>query len=208
MAVYPAIFAAIYNPILLSGEVAGMTKRRRALLSEAHGAVLEIGAGTGLNLKHYPAAVTDLTLTEPDASMFRRLTKAAGHRQPTPRLMQAGAETLPFDDDSFDTVVSTLVLCTVGDVAATLAEIRRVLRPGGHLLLIEHVESESARLSGAQNRLHRPWKAFACNCNCNLRTRDLLEAAGFAAAGLRAEKWGMMPPLVRPLIVGSLAAPA
>src|SRR5581483_685795 len=177
MSVYPSVFAAIYNPVLATGEMAGMGRMRSEVLAQAKGAVLEIGAGTGLNLRHYPAGVS-LTVTEPDAAMFRRLTKAAVDHPLQPRLVQAPAENLPFESDQFDTVVSTLVLCTVPDVPASLAEIRRVLKTGGRLLLIEHVRG--GRVLGAvQNRMHRPWKAFACGCNCNLATPDLLTAAGF-----------------------------
>ncbi|MGQ0467420.1 MAG: class I SAM-dependent methyltransferase [Sporichthyaceae bacterium] len=203
MPVYPKIFAAIYNPVMASGEFAGMRALRRRLLEQAQGTVLEIGAGTGLNLALYPDHVTDLTLTEPDAAMFAKLQKVAGGSLVQPRVVQAGAEKLPAADDSVDTVVSTMVLCTVPDLATSLAEIRRVLRPGGRLLLIEHVRSPG-RLGGAQDRLHGPWKAFACGCNCNLDTVGLLGAAGFDTAALRPATWKLMPPLVRPLVTGVL----
>jgi ubiquinone/menaquinone biosynthesis C-methylase UbiE len=205
MSFYPKVFAAIYNPILASGEVAGMKNLRRSLLADAKGSVLEIGAGTGLNLKHYPEAITDLTVTEPDEAMFRRLAKVAGKGGLEPKVVQAPAEKLPFPDDSFDVAVSTMVLCTVADVPATLAEIRRVVRPGGRLLLVEHVRSDGKRLGKVQDRAHSPWKAFACGCNCNLDTVSLLNAAGFDTAPLQAAKWKLMPPLIRPLVVGSLA---
>jgi ubiquinone/menaquinone biosynthesis C-methylase UbiE len=206
MAFYPSVFATIYNPILLSGEVSGMRRMRRELLAEAHGSVLEIGAGTGLNLRHYPGAVKELTITEPDDAMFARLSKAAASSALSPSVVQAPAEKLPFADDSFDTVVSTLVLCTVGDVPATLAEIRRVLRPGGKLLLIEHVQAaEGKKLRAAQNKLHDPWKSFACGCHCNLDTDQLLAAAGFDTVPLQRATWKLMPPLVRPLIVGAVS---
>jgi ubiquinone/menaquinone biosynthesis C-methylase UbiE len=203
MALYPKVFAAIYNPVLASGELAGMARMRAELLAEVQGAVLEIGAGTGLNLKHYPAG-TDLTVTEPDAAMFRKLTRAATDHPLRPLLVQAPAEHLPFEDSRFETVVSTLVLCTVGDVLAALGEIRRVLKPSGRLLLIEHVTG-GPLLGKAQNRLHRPWKAFACGCNCNLATPTLLQAAGFNTEPLRRAKWKLMPPLVRPLVHGGVA---
>ncbi|HZE65977.1 MAG TPA: class I SAM-dependent methyltransferase [Sporichthyaceae bacterium] len=207
MAFYPKVFATIYNPILASGELAGMRRMRHELLAEAHGSVLEIGAGTGLNLRHYPDAVKELTLTEPDAAMYAKLGKTTAGNPLQPRLVQAPAEHLPFEDDSFDTVVSTMVLCTVADPAASLAEINRVLRPGGKLLLIEHVQAdEGRRLRKAQNSLHRPWKAFGCGCNCNLDTDRLLAAAGFGTGGLQRGKWKLMPPLIRPLILGAVTA--
>ena len=205
--VWPKIFAAIYNPVLASGEVSGMRKLRKSLLAEASGSVLEIGAGTGLNLRYYPDTVTDLTVTEPDEAMFRKLSKAAKKAGRSPKVVQAPAEKLPFPDDSFDVAVSTMVLCTVGDVTATLSEIRRVVRPGGKLILVEHVKSDGPRLGKAQEKLHGPWKAFACGCNCNLDTVGLLAAAGFDPSSMRADKWRLMPPLVRPLMVGVLAVP-
>jgi ubiquinone/menaquinone biosynthesis C-methylase UbiE len=207
MALYPRLFATIYNPVLASGEWAGMRRMRRELVGQAAGSVLEIGAGTGLNLRHYSAAVTQLTLTEPEPAMLAKLRKAADGHRLQPRVVQAPAEQLPVGDDIVDCVVSTLVLCTVDAPAATLHQIRRVLRPGGKLLLIEHVQAaDGSALRGAQNRLHRPWKAFACGCNCNLDTEALLAAAGFDAAGLQRGTWKLMPPLVRPLIVGAVTA--
>jgi ubiquinone/menaquinone biosynthesis C-methylase UbiE len=205
MALYPRLFAAIYNPVLASGELAGMRRMRHDLVSQAHGAVLEIGAGTGLNLRHYSDAVKELTLTEPEDAMFAKVRRAAAGHRLEPRVVQAPAEHLPVEDNSVDFVVSTLVLCTVANPTATLTEIRRVLRPGGKLLLIEHVQAADGRaLRAAQNRLHRPWKAFACGCNCNLDTDSLLAAAGFNTAPLRGGKWKLMPPLVRPLILGAV----
>ncbi|MGQ0844880.1 MAG: class I SAM-dependent methyltransferase [Sporichthyaceae bacterium] len=204
MPVYPKIFAAVYNPILASGEVAGMRKMRQSLLADVKGSVLEIGAGTGLNLKHYPPGV-ELTVTEPDAAMAAKLEKAVGRSGLNPTVVQAPAEKLPFPDDSFDACVSTMVLCTVADVPAALAEIRRVVRTGGRLLLVEHVRSDGPKLGRVQDRAHSPWKAFACGCNCNLDTVSLLKAAGFDTAPLREAKWKLMPPLVRPLVVGALA---
>src|SRR5689334_5910296 len=124
------IGAAIYDPFLAAGERQGMAARRAALLSRARGEVLEVGAGTGLNVGHYPDAVTRLVLTEPVAPMARRLRSRAA-RRPGTEVVQARAEDLPVPSASVDTVVSTMVLCTVEDVDAALAEVVRVLRPGG-----------------------------------------------------------------------------
>ena len=120
--------ALIYDPILWLGECAGMRQQRRALVGQARGRVLEIGAGTGLNVAHYPAGLAELILTEPDEPMRRRLEKRADGRA---TLVSASADRLPVDDASLDTVVSTFVLCTVEDPEAALREIRRVLRPTG-----------------------------------------------------------------------------
>lgn len=208
VSVYGSVFTKIYDPFLALGERAGMRELRRSVVADATGAVLEIGAGTGLNLPLYPPSVKDLTLADPEPSMAARLREVAAADARQPVVVQTGAESLPFADDSFDTVVSTLVLCTVDDVAASLAEIRRVLRPGGRLLLIEHVRGEDGgTLAQWQDRLHGPWKAFGYGCNCNRDTRMLLDRAGFRTAALEPGRWPRMVPLVAPLIVGT-ATPA
>jgi SAM-dependent methyltransferase len=190
------VFALVYDPFLAAAERRGLAKERARLLSGLEGRVLEIGAGTGLNVPHYgPRA--DVVYTEPDPHMARRL------RGRGVEVVEAGAESLPFADASFDAVVSTLVLCTVPDVPATLAEVRRVLKPGGKLVFVEHVRAEpGSSLERWQNRLHGPWKAFACGCHCNRDLLSSLTAAGFEADVDRHE-WRFMPRIVRPVVSGS-----
>jgi ubiquinone/menaquinone biosynthesis C-methylase UbiE len=118
-------------------------------------------------------------------------------------ILDAPADHLPIDSGAVDTVVSTLVLCTVADLAATLAEIRRVLAPGGRLILIEHVRAANPRLRGWQDRLHGPWMAFAEGCHCNRDTVAALRDAGFGTAQLQVTRWKRMPPIVSPLVFGS-----
>jgi SAM-dependent methyltransferase len=162
--------------------------------------VLEIGAGTGLNVEHYPPA-TDVTYTEPNPHMAKRL-RARGVD-----VVEAGAERLPFADDSFDTVVSTLVLCTVRDVAASLGELRRVLAPGGRLLFLEHVRAApGSKLERWQDRLHGPWHAIAGGCNCNRDLLTSLAAGSFSVDELRSESWRFMLPIVRPVVIGAATA--
>jgi ubiquinone/menaquinone biosynthesis C-methylase UbiE len=199
--------AFIYDPFTWLGERRGMARRRRELLSAARGRVLEVGAGTGLNVPHYPAGIDELVLTEPVASMARRLERRAAMRAgELPRVVVAPAERLPFPDDAFDTVVSTLVLCTVPEPDRALAEIRRVLKPGGSLLFIEHVRSDAERWGRWQDRLERPWAAFASGCRCNRNTLDLLAANGMRVAKVDRRKWSGMPRVVRPLAIGSAEA--
>lgn len=200
---YERFSARIYDPFVWLGERRGMAQRRRDLLAAARGRVLEIGAGTGLNVRHYPAAVDELVLTEPVASMARRLERRAAKRERAPRVVVAPAERLPFPDDAFDTVVSTLVLCTVPEPDRALAEIRRVLKPGGTLLFIEHVRSDAERWARWQDRLERPWAAFASGCRCNRNTLDLMQASGMRVGKLDRRKWSGMPHVVRPLAIGS-----
>lgn len=192
----------IYDPFLRLGERCGMRDRRRELLAAAQGRVLEIGAGTGLNLPHYPDGLDELVVTEPVAGMRARLERRAARAGIEARIVAAGADELPFADDSFDTVVSTMVLCTVPDADAAIAEIRRVLRPGGRLLFIEHVVAESARLARWQHRLAAPWAAFADGCRCNRDTVGHLRAGGLRPLGVRQDAWKGMPRIVAPLVVG------
>ena len=194
-------FAGIYDPTLWVGERAGMRRHRRDLLAGARGRTLEIGSGTGLNLEHYPADLDGLVLAEPNPSMRKRLEKAMRRTRRDAQVIDAAAERLPFDDATFDTVVSTLVLCTVGAPDAALREIRRVLRPGGQLLFIEHVRSDSPRLARWQDRLARPWRRFAEGCHCNRATLELIDACGFRQQAHPAA-WRAMPPIVRPLVIG------
>ncbi|MDX6582823.1 MAG: hypothetical protein QOI10_2007 [Solirubrobacterales bacterium] len=210
MAGHP-IFAALYDRMTARAEHGGLGEMRAELLARASGRTVELGAGTGANAAHYPAAVTEAVFTEPDPHMARRLREklAAEPRSFRFEVAETGAEQLPFDDDSFDTVISTLVLCTVDDPDRTAAEIRRVLRPAGSLLLLEHVrDPDDGRLGGWQDRLESPWGWMAAGCHPNRETAATLAAAGFDVSRLSAAKLPKSPPLVRPLIRGSVKAPA
>ena len=195
------VFAAIYEPTLWIGEWAGMRRRRHDLVAQAQGRTLEIGSGTGLNLRHYPDDLEELVLAEPEAPMRKRLQRAARCLKRETRVIDAPAEQLPFADASLDTVVSTLVLCTVDSPQLALREIGRVLRPDGQLLFIEHVRSDSAILARWQDRLARPWQRFAEGCRCNRPTLEQMEACGFRVEA-HPGKWSAMPPIIRPLAVG------
>ncbi|HKE74035.1 MAG TPA: class I SAM-dependent methyltransferase [Acidimicrobiales bacterium] len=195
-------FAAVYDPFLWVGERAGLRRHRTELLERAAGRTIEIGAGTGLNLAHYPDDLDELVLVEPDAAMRRRLAERLARRRLRARLVDAPAERLPFPDGSVDTVVSTFVLCTVDAPDLALQEIVRVLTPDGQLLLIEHVRADSPRLARWQDRLAGPWRRFARGCRCNRATSELMAACGFELEDLDGASWRAMPPIVRPLIVG------
>jgi ubiquinone/menaquinone biosynthesis C-methylase UbiE len=196
------LFAATYDRMSAKVEKAGLATRRQLLLAGASGRVLEIGSGTGANLPSYGDRVESLTLTEPESHMLKRLARHAVEEGPAATVLRAPAEELPFEDDSFDTVVSTLVLCGVRDQLLALRELRRVLRPGGKLLFIEHVRSDDPDLARLQDRLNRLHRFFA-GCNCNRRTLDSIEESGFSVAEIEHTAMPKGPKLVRPLIVGA-----
>ncbi|CAM3885820.1 class I SAM-dependent methyltransferase [Kibdelosporangium persicum] len=199
-----SFFAAVYDPFLWLGERRGMRARRADLLREARGRVLEIGAGTGLNVPHYTSEVSELILTEPVAPMYERLRgRAAGRTGVVVR--QATGEELPVPDDSVDTVVSTLVLCTVPDVEAVLDEIARVLRPGGVFLFCEHVLAQDTKAARGQRRIAPHWAKFAGGCHTDRDTATAL-AGRFEIKRMQDERWRGMPSWVRPLITGVAVA--
>lgn len=195
-------FAALYDPVLWVGERAVMRGHRRELLRQARGRTVELGSGTGLNLPHYPAELDELILTEPDGPMIARLERRLRRSGRAARVIAAPAERLPFDDGSVDTVVSTLVLCTVDAPDVALREVARVLRPDGQLLFIEHVRADSARLAAWQDRLAEPWRRFAEGCRCNRATVELIRAGELEVEQLREASWRGMPVIVRPLVAG------
>jgi ubiquinone/menaquinone biosynthesis C-methylase UbiE len=197
-----AVLAAhAYDAFLALGEHRGMADRRDALLAQAEGTVLEIGAGTGANLRAYPP-VGRLVLSEPAATMRAQLSRRIAGLSSPALVLDAGAEALPLASDSVDTVVSTMVLCTVPDMDAALAEVARVLRVGGRLLFIEHVAApEGSALRRRQARLAEPWAAFAVGCRCD---RDVLSAISrhLVVDQLSTDAWRGMPSVVRPLVLG------
>jgi ubiquinone/menaquinone biosynthesis C-methylase UbiE len=203
--VWTRVFAAIYDRMLAGTENAGLRQMRAELLAGAAGSVLEIGAGTGLNLAHYPPSVTELTLTEPDRHMARRLRRRLEAEPPraAAKVVEAPAERLPFPDASFDAVVCTLVLCSVDDPPRAAAEVGRVLRPGGRLLYLEHVRSEDPGVARWQERLERPWGWFGAGCHPNRNTAQTLGEQGFDLAGLEQLRMPKAPPIVRPVIRGA-----
>lgn len=171
------VFAACYDLMLASMERNWLGRRRHELLETLTGRILDIGAGTGANLTYYRDA-TEVTLAEPDGAMRSRLSAKLGNASVPVRLSDAPAEDLPFPDGSFDVVVSTLVLCTVQNPDRALAEVRRVLAPGGRLVLLEHVRG-GERLARWQDRLTPMWRHVAAGCHLNRDTRAAVERAGF-----------------------------
>jgi len=195
-------FTALYDRGVKSTEEAGLREMRRETLAAATGRTIDLGAGTGGNLGLVPEEVTELVLAEPDPHMLRRLRAKVDEVGTKAEVVAAPAEALPFDDSSFDTAVFTLVLCTVPDPVASLAEAARVLRPGGRLLFVEHVRSEEAGRARWQDRLERPWRFLADGCHCNRDTVATIEASPLTVEGVERTQLPKVPPIVRPLVRG------
>jgi ubiquinone/menaquinone biosynthesis C-methylase UbiE len=195
------LFAALYDTVSKGSEAAGLRDERRRLLSKAEGETLEIGAGTGLNLEHYPETVTRLVLVEPDRHMRRRLGRRAEALGRSAEIVDASVEELPFEDATFDTAVVTLVLCSVPSQQPALAEIARVLKPEGRLLFLEHVRSADPKVARSQDRIRPLYNLVGCNPN-----RDTLAGIEASALTLESVSHGEIPkaPKVeRPMIVGT-----
>ncbi len=195
-------FAALYDRGLKATEEGGLRQMRRELLAQASGRTIDLGAGTGVNLDLYPEAVSELVMAEPDPHMLRQLRAKAAGRGGV-EISAASAEELPFADDSFDTAVLTLVLCTVPNPAAALSEAARVLKPGGKLLFIEHVRASEADLAGWQDRFEKPWRFLADGCHCNRDTVALIEDSPLELERVERGHLPKAPPIVRPLVRGS-----
>jgi ubiquinone/menaquinone biosynthesis C-methylase UbiE len=199
-------FALVYDRLMAGTEQAGLAGVRSDVLAGARGAVLEIGAGTGANLPYYGDAVTALTVTEPDRSMLRRLERAVAHNGRPVTVLRAPAEDLPFEDASFDTVVSTLVLCGVADQPRAAREIRRVLKPGGRFLFVEHVRSDDPALARRQDRLNWVSRSLTA-CDCNRPTARTLESCGLVVDPLMHGELPQSPAFLRPMISGHAVRP-
>jgi len=199
--VHHPVFARCYAHVghLMDAEIGD---HRRRLLAGLTGRVLEVGAGNGLNFPHYPATVTEVLAIEPEPYL-RRQALAAATQAPVPiRVTDGTAEALPAPDGAVDTVVASLVLCTVTDLDEALAEVRRVLRPGGRLRFYEHVRAEDPRLARWQDRLERPWGWLVGGCHPNRDTVAAITAAGLQVVQLDRFDLQAMPPLARPHVLG------
>lgn len=167
--------ALLYDAVMTPVGWLGLDRARRRLVSGLSGHVLEVGTGTGLLLPAHPPSATSLVAIDIDPDLLAR----ARARRPGVSLVLADVQQLPFPDASFDAVVACLVFCTVADPARGLAEIRRVLRPGGQLRLLEHVRSPHPTVARLQDRLTPAWSHLAMGCQLNRDTVPLVEASGF-----------------------------
>jgi ubiquinone/menaquinone biosynthesis C-methylase UbiE len=182
----------------------GLREIRREVLAEARGRTLDVGSGTGANIRLYAPEVDELVLAEPDAHMQKALRrKLAEDPRINVELIQAPAESLPFPDRSFDYVVYTMVLCTVPNPAAALAEAARVIKPGGRLLFLEHVRSEDPGFARVQDRWEKPWRFIADGCHCNRDSLTTIESSPFKVESLGRGQMPMAPLILKPLVYGS-----
>ncbi|HUK70595.1 MAG TPA: class I SAM-dependent methyltransferase [Streptosporangiaceae bacterium] len=196
-------FAWSYAALAHVAERTSMARLRTGTLAAAHGRLLVLGAGQGHDLAHLPAAVTEVIAIEPDPSM-RRLGRRRAAAAPVPAYYVGGlAEQLPLPDASVDTALAALVLCSVRDPGQSARELRRVLRPEGLLLVLEHVRAaDGSRLGRLQDRVDPLWRYLSGGCHLDRRARQVLEEAGFDTAGVRDRHLAKVLPLLDPAVQG------
>jgi SAM-dependent methyltransferase len=198
-------FAPFYDGFMRRSEEACVRDWRRELLSDVRGDVLDLGAGTGANLPFFPRDA-QLVAAEPDRAMARRLREHARQLQRTVDVVDANAESLPFANATFDAVVSTLVLCTVDDQERSIAEIKRVLKPGGLLVFLEHVASDDPSRYRWQRFFEPVYAPIAGGCHITRRTHEAIARAGFHIENIKHESMRKALPLFRPTVRGVATA--
>jgi ubiquinone/menaquinone biosynthesis C-methylase UbiE len=206
VSLFGKVYARCYDQFMDRIDGVGAAEHRRRLVEGAKGEVLEIGAGTGKNFSLYRAAERVVAL-EPDPAMRARAQDALLEARIPVEVVEGDGMALPFPDAAIDTVVFSLVLCTVPDVERALSEARRVLRPGGNLRFYEHVRSDDPRLARWQDRLERPWGWVGRGCHPNRDTAAAVAAAGFSVLSLEEFDFPVMPPIVRPHVIGIAERP-
>jgi ubiquinone/menaquinone biosynthesis C-methylase UbiE len=196
------VFAGAYDWFIRQAEEAGLGDQRRQMLSAASGRTLEIATGTGLNIPHYPATVTELVLTEPYPAMLNILRDKVSACGRKADVVRAAAEDLPFPDASFDTVVGTMILCTAVNPDSVLREVARILKPGGQYLFLEHVRNPDPKVARRQDRVQPAWFLFGNGCHCN---RDSIETLNKSPLIIEDLRHGHIPhamSIIEAMIIG------
>ncbi|WP_329201022.1 class I SAM-dependent methyltransferase [Streptomyces sp. NBC_01435] len=198
-AVHHPVFARFYARMSVAAETrAGLAAVRSELLADLSGRVIEIGAGNGLNFAHYPPAVSEVVAIEPERSLRQLAVRAAVRAGIPVDVVPGTAEALPVKSEAFDGAVASLVLCTVRDVERSLAELVRVLRPGGELRFFEHVRADDRAMAATQWALDRTvWPLVTGGCHTGRDTLAAIERAGFVVEAyrrVRMPEWGVRLP--------------
>lgn len=203
------LIAALYDRLTQTSEAACLRQWRAELLGDLVGHVLEVGAGTGLNLPHYPRTLSRLVLSEPDPHMRSKLAQRARTLQwHKGEVLDGSLEALPHPAATFDAVVGTLVLCSVPRLDYALEEVYRVLKPGGHFVFLEHVAADDRpRRLRWQRRIEPIWKRLGGNCHLTRRTGEAILTTGFEIVHIKRESMRKALPLVRPTIRGVAVKP-
>jgi ubiquinone/menaquinone biosynthesis C-methylase UbiE len=202
-------FARMYARMAEEFEAKGAAELRDEALAGLSGRVVEVGAGTGINFARYPSGVTEVVAVEPEPYLRQLATEAARKAAVPVKVVDGDAERLPLDDASCDAGVASLVLCSVADQAAALAELRRVIRPGGELRFFEHVRSDRTGFAMVQRALDVVWPLVGGGCHASRATLAAIEAAGFEIDSVR--HFTFRPSLivapVAPHIIGTARRP-
>jgi len=201
VSLFDRLYAAGFDRVMYRIDCRGGEAHRRQLVEDASGEVLEVGAGTGLNFRHYRKA-TRVVALEPHKGMRVRAERRAKRADVTTEVIDGDGMALPFPNTSFDTVVCSLVLCTIPDPSRALAEARRVLRPGVELRIYEHVRAPGPKLARWQDRLELPWRWTHGGCHPNRDTASMVEGAGFDASTLERFEMPGLPLLARSCVEG------
>jgi ubiquinone/menaquinone biosynthesis C-methylase UbiE len=207
--VHHPVFARIYARFGAMAEAKGVAAHRDELLAGLTGRVAEVGAGNGLNFAHYPVSVAEVVAVEPEPYLRERAIEAAGTAPVPVSVTEGTADRLPLDGASCDAGVVSLVLCSLDDVAAGLAELRRVIRPGGELRFYEHVLSDRPRLARVQRLVDRTfWPRVAGGCHTARDTLASIREAGFVVEDLSRFEFRPAPAVpTTPHILGSARRP-
>jgi ubiquinone/menaquinone biosynthesis C-methylase UbiE len=177
-------FARMYERISAESERRGTAVHRDRALAGLSGRVIEVGAGNGMNFSHYPPTVTEVVAVEPEDRLRALAERAAEHAAVPVRVMAGHATELPVEDAGFDAAVESLVLCSIPDVPAALAEVRRVLKPTGELRFFEHVRSDKPWFAAMEDAITPLWSRVGGGCHLNRDTAAAIRAAGFDVASL------------------------